>query len=115
MAARRSVMFSPILAMVSAIDFGHRDAAGLGRLDLLDVGAGGERDVGDHLHQALEQIVAGDEVGFRIDLDHDALGALHLHADQAFGGDAAGLLGGLRQTLLAQPVLRRLSCRRWSR
>ena len=29
-------------------------------------------------------------------------------ADQAFGGDAAGLLGGLRQALLAQPVDRRL-------
>ena len=31
-----------------------------------------------------------------------------LHADQAFGRDAAGLLGGFRQALLAQPVLRRL-------
>ena len=29
-------------------------------------------------------------------------------ADQAFRRDAAGLLGGLRQALLAQPVLRRL-------
>ena len=31
-----------------------------------------------------------------------------LHADQAFGRDAAGFLGGLRQALLAQPILRRL-------
>jgi hypothetical protein len=29
-------------------------------------------------------------------------------ADQALGRDAAGLLGGLRQALLAQPVDRRL-------
>ena len=69
-------MFSPILAMVSAIASAIGDAADLGGLDLLDVGADVERDVGDHLHQALEQIVAGDEIGLRIDLDHDALGAL---------------------------------------
>ena len=86
---------------------GNRDAASLGRVDFFDVRAGGERDVGDHLDQALEQVVAGDEVGFRIDLDHDALGALHQHADQTFGGDAAGFLRRFRETLLAQPVLRR--------
>ena len=84
--------------------FGDGAAAGLGRLDLLDVGADVERDVGDHLHQALEQVVARDEVGLGIDLDHDALGALDGDADQAFGGDAVGLLGGLGQALLAQPI-----------
>ena len=48
---------------------GNRDAAGLGGLDLLDVGADVERHIGDHLHQALEQIVARDEIGLRIDFD----------------------------------------------
>ena len=79
-------------------------AAGLGRLDLLDVGADIERHIGDHLDQALEQVVAGDEVGLGVDLDHHALGALDRDADQAFGGDAVGLLRGLGQALLAQPV-----------
>ena len=101
-------MFSPILAMVSEMASAMVIAAGLGRLDLLDVGADVERHVGDHLDQALEQIVARDEVGLGIDLDHDALGALDRDADQAFGGDAAGLLGGLGQALLAQPIDRGL-------
>ena len=86
---------------------GNSDAAGLRRLDRLDIGAGIERDIGDHLDETLEQIVAGDEVGLGIDLDHRRLGAAHDDADQTFRGDAAGLLGGLRQALLAQPILRR--------
>ena len=93
---------------VSAIVFGDGRAAGLGRLDLLDVGADVERDIGDHLHQALEQVVARDEVGLGIDLDDDALGAGDGDADQAFGGDAVGFLRGLGQALLAQPVDRGL-------
>src|SRR5581483_3369118 len=60
-----------------------------------------------HLHQALEEIVARDEVGLRIDLDHNALRPLYLHADQALGGNAARLLGRLGETFLAQPILRR--------
>src|SRR6185312_1666823 len=85
---------------------GDRDRADLGRLDLLHVGAG-ERDVRDHGDEPLEQVVARDEVGLGIDLDHDALRARDLDADQALGSDAPGLLGGLGQALLAQPVLRR--------
>ena len=83
------------------------DVADLGGLDLLDVGADVERDLRDHLDEALELLVARDEVGLGVDLDDDALGALGHRADQAFGRDAAGLLGSLRQALLAQPVLRR--------
>ncbi len=83
---------------------GGGDVADLGGEDLVHVRAGIERHVGDHLNQALEQVVAGDEVGFRIDFDHNALGALDGDADQTFGRDAAGLLGGLGQTLLAQPI-----------
>ena len=90
--------------MVSRNVFGDGLAAGLGRLDLLDVGADVERHVGDHLDQALEQVVAGDEVGLGVDLDDDALGALDRDADQTFGGDAVGFLGGLGQALLAQPI-----------
>ena len=52
-------------------------------------------------------IVARDEVGFRIDLDHDALGAGDRDPDQAFGGDAAGFFGGLGKAFLAQPIDRR--------
>ena len=63
-----------------------------------------EGDVRNHLDQALKQVVARDEVGFGIDFDHDALGAFDRNADQSFGRDAPGLLGGLRQAFLAQPV-----------
>ncbi len=67
-----------------------------------------QRDLRDHLDEALELLVARDEVGLGVDLDHDALVARGHRADQAFRRDAAGLLGGLRQALLAQPVLGRL-------
>ena len=104
------------MVAIASVDRGlDRDAADLGRLDLLDVGADVERDLGDHLDQALELLVARDEVGLGIDLDHDALGARRHRADQAFRRDAAGLLGGLRQALLAQPVAARPACRRRSR
>ena len=54
--------------------------------------------------EALELLIAGDEVGFGIHF-HQRAGALpHGDADQAFGGGAAGLLGGLGNALLAQPV-----------
>ena len=74
----------------------------------LDVGTDIERHLGHHLDQPLEQVVAGDEIGFRIDLDQHALGARDLDGDQALGRDAAGLLGGLGEALLAQPIDGRL-------
>ena len=74
---------------------GDRVAAGLGRLDLLDIGADVERHIGDHLHEALEQVVARDEVGFGVDLDDHALGALDGDANQTLGGDAIGFLRSL--------------------
>ena len=80
------------------------DAADFRRLDLLDVIAGVERDLRDHLHEALKLIVTRDEVGLRVEFDHGAFGACRNNADQALGGDAAGLLGGLRQAFFAQPV-----------
>ena len=75
-------------------------------LDRFDVGADAKRDLRDHLDEALELFVAGDEIGLRIDFDDDALVARRHRADQAFGCDAAGLLRGLGQALLAQPILR---------
>ena len=97
-------MFSPTLAMVSAIASAIGDLADRGREDLVDVGPALESRVRDHFHEALEQVVAGDEIGLGIDLDHDALVGGHGNADQAFGGDAPGLLRGLGQAFLAQPV-----------
>ena len=63
-----------------------------------------ERHIGDHLHQTLEQVVARDEIGLGIDLDDDAFVGAHADADQTFGRDPTGLLGGLGQALFAQPV-----------
>ena len=89
---------------------GDRAAAGIMRaLDRLGLDAGAlvERDREDAAHQRLEIVVAGDEIGFGIDLDDDAEIGLHRHADEAVGGDAAALLGRLGEALLAQPVDRR--------
>src|SRR5262249_40210700 len=55
-----------------------------------------------------EQVVTGDEVGLRIDLDHHALLALDREPDQSLGSDAAALLGRLGETLLAQEIDRLL-------
>jgi hypothetical protein len=72
---------------------------------LTSIGANLERDLRNHLDQALEVLVARNEIGLGIDLDHDALGSFGDGRDQALGSDAAGLFRSLRQALLAQPVL----------
>ena len=81
----------------------------MGALDRLDVGQplldGDQRD---GARQRLKLLVAGDEIGLGIDLDDDAVMAMHGDGDEALGGDAARFLGGLGETLLAQPVDRRL-------
>ena len=82
--------------------------ANLGSLDLLDVGAGLERNLADHLDQALELLVARNEVGLGIDFDEDTLGAVGHGCDQAFRRNAARLLRSLGEALLAQPVNRRV-------
>ena len=63
-----------------------------------------EDDVGDLVDQRLEAIVARHEVGLAIDLGQHAQRAvvIELDADDAFRGDAAGALGGLRHAALAQ-------------
>ncbi len=101
-AAQRHVLADLSDGLVDRI--GHGAVADRRGEDLVDVGAGIERHIGDHLHQTLEQVVAGDEIGFRIHLDDDAFVAGERNADQTFGGDAPGLLGGLGQTLFAQPI-----------
>ncbi len=80
--------------------------ADLRSLDLLDIRAGMERNLGDHLDQTLELLVASDEVGLGIDFDDHALVAGRHSANQAVGGNTAGLFRSLRQALLAQPILR---------
>ena len=70
----------------------------------LDVAARAERDRRGGAHEILELLVLGDEIGLGIDLDHRALLAVDGDADQAFGGGAAGLLGGGGEALGAQPV-----------
>ena len=77
----------------------------LGGLQRLDVGgAGGQRGLGDGLGEGEEVGVLGDEVGLGVDLDQHGLAAVLGDRDAAFGGDAAGLLVGLGQARLAQPL-----------
>ena len=78
----------------------------MGALDGFGVDAGAlvERDRDHAAHQRLEVVVAGDEVGLGIDFDDHAEIRLDGDADQTVRGDAAALLGGLGEALLAQPV-----------
>jgi hypothetical protein len=86
-------------------EFGNRmRGAGIHGLELLGVAASLERqlrDLGDH---GLELLVAGDEVGLRVHLDDGGPWCPDGDADEAFGGDARRLLGGLGEALGAQPV-----------
>ena len=67
-------------------------------------GAGGQCGLGDGIGEGEEVVVLGHEVGLGIDLDQHGLAAVLRHHDAAFGGDAAGLLVGLGQAGLAQPL-----------
>ena len=98
-------MFSPMVAIASEIAVSTVTSPTLAALIFSTSAPTCERDLRDHLDEALELFVAGDEIGLRIDFDDDALGARRHRADQAFRRDAAGLLRRLRQALLAQPIL----------
>jgi hypothetical protein len=78
--------------------------AGVDGVDAVVVQADG-RDLADGV---LEQFVTAQEVGFGVHFDggggHAGAFVAHGDADEAFGGDAVGLLGGLGQALGAQPV-----------
>src|SRR5215831_4502464 len=68
-------------------------------------------DLQRHLaHERLERVAAGDEVCLAVHLEQhaDAVVRVNVGADHALGGDAAGLLGGGGQTLLAQELARLL-------
>ena len=83
--------------------FGQSDVADFRRLDLLHVRADRQRNIGDHLHQALKQIVACDEIGFTIDFDHRTqFAVMHVSSDQPLLGFPTGLLGARGETSLAQ-------------
>ncbi len=89
----------------------HRAAARIGCAEHnrgVDIGRVAERDREHAAHQRLEVIVAGDEVGFGIDLDKDADIVLDGNAHEPLGGHPPALLGGFGETLLAQPVDRGL-------
>ena len=56
----------------------------------------------------LERRVAGDEIRLGVDLDQRRLFRVGGKTDQTFRGDAAGLLGGLGETLGPEPIDRGL-------
>ncbi len=113
---RRTWMFSPILAMSH-----WRASSTVGPYDVLaDFSASTSSAplvsavFATSLGELDEELVLGDEVGFAVDLDEHGLAAVLREHDAAFGGNAAGLLVGLGQALLAQPFDRRRRCRRCS-
>src|SRR3546814_1115928 len=94
--------------------FGDGGAARIGGgVQRVDVGdAAGERDLRHVADEALELLVLRNEVGFAVHFDHRAAVAVGGDADEAFGGDAAGLLGGGGEALGAEPVDRRFDVAR---
>ena len=61
-------------------------------------------DGGDILDERNEQLALGAEVSLTVDLDDNADTVFDGGVSHALGGDAAGLLRSLRQTLLTQPL-----------
>src|SRR3546814_17600309 len=79
-----------------------------GSVQRVDVGdAAGERDLRHVAAEALELLVLRNEVGFAVHFDHRAAVAVGSDAEEAFGRDAAGLLGAGCAALGAEPVARR--------
>jgi hypothetical protein len=88
-----------------------RDDVVLGQLLAGHDGRARRRDVQrDVLHEILEPVRLGDEVGLAVDLEQDAdlAAGVDVAVHHAFGRRAAGLLGGLRDALGAEPVDRLL-------
>ena len=96
-------MFSPILAMVSAIASAMVMSPTLASL-IFSTSAPTERDVRDHLHQTLNRSLRATKSVSELTSTTTPFRASHGEADETFGGDAAGLLGGLREALLAQQI-----------
>ena len=73
-------------------------------------GALAQHDVRQLVDERAEVVVLGDEVGLRVDLEHDVAARLLVAAnhDATLGRDARGLLVGLRGTGLAQPLGREI-------
>ena len=87
-------MFSPIVAARWVNSSSIVRPLG-GKIALSDCAPGRLQVVGDPRHRSdelVEDRVAGDEVGFRVDLDNRAAVAGDRDADQTFGGDPAGPL-----------------------
>ena len=84
----------------------HCCAAGIMSVfERLDIGdAFFQRHRSNATGQSLKFFIAGNEVGFRIDLDNHTLCIAHESGHKAFSGHTAGLFGSLRQTFLAQPI-----------
>ena len=67
-------------------------------------GIAGGHSGGHALDEVHELLVLAHEVGFGVDLDHDADAIHHGGVSHALGGNAASLLGGSGQALLTQPL-----------
>src|SRR5580700_5821697 len=77
-------------------------------LERLDIALGVDRQRRDRAYKRLKQLVAGDEIGFGIDLDDGTGPGRRGDPDKALSGDAAGLLRRRSEALLAQSIERRL-------
>ena len=106
-AARRSVMFSPILAIVSAIDSATVMLPALAALIFSTSVPTTSATSAIIFTRPWNRSLRATKSVSEFTSTTTPLVPCTCDADQPFGGDAAGFLRGLGQTLLAQPILRR--------
>ena len=75
-----------------------------GGFQSFDIAVALQSDVRRFGDELLEQFVFGNEVGFRVDFDDNALFAVRFHSNQTLSGNASRFFRGGRQTFFAQPV-----------
>ena len=106
-AARRNVMFSPILAIVSEIDSETVMLPAFAAL-IFSTSVPTESATSAIIFtRPWNRSLRATKSVSELTSTTTPLVPLHLHADQAFGSNAAGLLRRLGQAFLAQPILGR--------
>ena len=107
-AAQRHVLADRADHLLDGVANGSAATRELGLGQLVEISLGLKRSLGDARSHLLEGRVAGDEIRLGIDLDQRRLFGVGGKTDQTFHGDAAGLLGGLGETLGPEPIDRGL-------
>ena len=107
-APERHVLADGADHLLDGIGYAGAAARKFGLGQFVEIALGRERRFGNPGRHGLEGVVPRDEVRLGVDLNQRGLFGVGGEADQAFGGDPAGFLGGLREPLGPQPIDRGL-------